>query len=183
MRRKMINIVIPMAGRGSRFADAGYNLPKPLINVNGKPMIELVIHNLMPKQEHKFIFIIQEEHKNKYKLDKTLKDICKTSEIIMVDGVTEGAACTVLLAERYIDSAESLMIANCDQWVDININDYLSIIEEGNADGLIMTMKADNPKWSYVKYNEKKEVIKVVEKKVVSDEATVGIYKDRKSVV
>jgi dTDP-glucose pyrophosphorylase len=170
----MLNIVIPMAGRGSRFANAGYVDPKPLIKVNGKEMIRLVIGNLKPACEHRFIFMCLQEHIDKYDVDKKLAEWCPGCIVIPVKTVTEGAACTVLLAEKYIDSEDPLMIANSDQWVDIDINKYLNSAD--GASGLIMTMKADDPKWSFVKFDTNGKVCEVVEKKVVSDEATVGIY-------
>ena len=170
----MLNIVIPMAGRGSRFADAGYQDPKPLIRVDGVEMKRLVIGNLKPACVHRFIFVCLQEHIEKYHVDKKLAEWCPGCIVVPVKQVTEGAACTVLLAEEYINSNEALMIANSDQWVDIDINEYLKAGR--NADGLIMTMKADNPKWSFVRFDERQRVCEVVEKQVVSDEATVGIY-------
>ena len=173
---KMLNIVLPMAGRGSRFEKAGYDIPKPLIPIYGKPMIQLVIENLTPVCEHKFIFICQKEHLIKFSLESKLKELAPNSEIIAIESITEGAACTVLLAEKFIDNEEQMMIANCDQWIDVDINQYLNSLDEKNSDGLIMTMKADDPKWSFVRFDDSHNVCEVVEKKVVSDEATVGIY-------
>ena len=98
--------------------------------------------------------------------------------IIPVSEVTQGAACTVLLAEEYIDNNHQLMIANSDQYVDIDINEYLNSVE--NYDGLIMTMYADDPKWSFIQYDEHHLVTVVKEKEVISNEATVGIYNFRK---
>lgn len=172
----MLNIVIPMAGRGSRFANAGYELPKPLIPISGHPMIRLVLNNLRPLQAHRFIFLCLKEHIEKYQVDSMLLDWEPGSRIVVVDDVTEGAACTVLLAKDLINTSESLMIANSDQWVDIDIDSYLASMETENLDGLIMTMCADDPKWSFVRLNEKKQVTEVVEKQVISNEATVGIY-------
>lgn len=170
----MINIVIPMAGRGSRFAKAGYELPKPLIDVNGRPMIEVVTRNIAPKRQHRFIYICQQEHLEKYGLSERLKKISPNCEIIAIDHITDGAACTVLLAERYIDNDDPMMIANSDQFVDTDINDYLSAIKDN--DGLIMTMPADDPKWSFIQYDKDGYVTMVREKEVISNEATVGIY-------
>ncbi len=170
----MINIVIPMAGRGSRFANAGYALPKPLIEIYGRPMIEFVTHNIAPKQDYRFIYLCLKEHLDKYDLESRLKTFEPTCEVVAVDHVTEGAACTVLLAEKYIDNDTPMMIANSDQYVDIDINDYLKA--EAGYDGLIMTMTANDPKWSFIKYNDEKLVTLVREKEVISDEATVGIY-------
>lgn len=173
----MLNIVIPMAGRGSRFADAGYVNPKPLIEIYGRPMIEYVTKNITPTCKHRFIYICQEEHLQKFGLEIALKRMAPDCEIVTIDHITEGAACTVLLAEKYINNDDALMIANSDQYVDYDINDYLSTIKQ--EDGLIMTMPADDPKWSFIKYDEKGYVQLVREKEVISHEATVGIYNYR----
>lgn len=170
----MLNIVIPMAGRGSRFVKEGYTIPKPLIPVHGKPMIQLVINNLKPAMEHRFIFLCLKEHIDQYQIDKKLKEFAPGCKVIIVDTVTEGAACTVLLAKNYINNDDPLMIANSDQWVDLDINKYL-VAMKSDFDGLIMTMWANDPKWSYVRF-DKDTIIEVVEKQVVSNEATVGIY-------
>ena len=170
----MINIVVPMAGRGRRFSEAGYKMPKPLIDINGHPMIEYVTKNITPSYEHRFIYICQEEHIRKYKLDKTLENIAPGCIIIPITYITEGAACTVLLAEKYINTNDALMIANSDQYVNTDINDYVDSIDTN--DGLIMTMPANHPKWSYIKYDDKGYVTLVREKEVISNEATVGIY-------
>ncbi|KJF85816.1 glycosyltransferase family 2 protein [Photobacterium phosphoreum] len=172
----MLNIVVPMAGKGSRFADAGYELPKPLIDVNGKHMIEVVINNLKPDCEHRFIFVCQNEHIDKYQLREVFNSSCENYDIIGIDGITEGAAITVLKARDFIDNNEPLMIANSDQWVDININDYLLNMDSRGLDGSMLTMKANDPKWSYAKVDSSGLVLEVIEKVVVSDEATVGIY-------
>lgn len=170
----MINIVIPMAGRGSRFAMAGYKLPKPLIDVHGHHMIEYVIQNIRPKQAYRFIFLCLDEHLKDYNLEEKLRKIEPECIVVPVDHVTDGAACTVLLAEKYINNLDPLMIANSDQYVDIDINDYLD--RQGNADGLIMTMTANDPKWSFISFDENGYVTNVREKEVISNEATVGIY-------
>lgn len=175
----MLNIVLPMAGRGSRFADAGYDLPKPLIPVLGVPMIELVIANLTPRRPHRFHFLARREHVEGFGLAERLAAWAPGSTLTLVEEVTEGAACTVLLARAGIDNADPLMIANCDQYVDADIEAYLDAMgppEGPQADGLIMTMWADDPKWSFVRRDASGRVVEVVEKVVVSNEATVGVY-------
>jgi dTDP-glucose pyrophosphorylase len=176
MSDAFINIVIPMAGAGSRFSKAGYLLPKPLIELNGIPMIRLVIENLRPKFRHRFIFICQNSHIESYDLRERLSIWAPNSVTIGIDGLTEGAACTVLRASDLIDNEHHLMIANSDQYVDVDINDYLLSAFGQNVDGLIMTMHADNPKWSFVSLNSNGFVKRVVEKEVISNHATVGIY-------
>lgn len=174
----MLNIVVPMAGRGQRFVDAGYSLPKPLIPVHGTPMIKLVIDNLRPGSPHRFHFLIQKEHDATYNLSGSLQNWAPGCSITSVDGITEGAACTVLLARDLINNDDPLMIANCDQYIDADINAYLAALAD--ATGLIMTMWADDPKWSFVRRNKDGHVVQVVEKEVVSNEATVGIYNFRR---
>ena len=175
----MINIVLPIAGRGSRFSKEGYKLPKPLIPVHGIPMIEVVVNNIRPLCEHRFIFVALKEHLDHLGMEETLNRIAPGCIIVPVSEVTEGAACTVLLAREFIDNEDQLMMANSDQWVDIDINDYLSVMDNEKADGLIMTMWADDPKWSFVGFNQEGKVNNLVEKQVISNEATVGIYNFR----
>lgn len=171
----MINIVIPMAGRGSRFINAGYQLPKPLIPIHGHAMIEYVIKNLKSSRQQRFLFLCLKEHLEQYNLKHDLEKLAPGCAVIPVDRVTEGAACTVLLAKEYIDNDEPLLIANSDQYVEIEMDDFLDMAEKG-SDGFIMTMTADDPKWSFIGYDEEKRVTVVREKEVISNEATVGIY-------
>lgn len=175
----MLNIVIPMAGAGSRFVAAGYRNPKPLILVHSVPMIKLVIDNLKPKCNHRFIFICQKSHVENYELRDKLSNWAPGCEIIELDGLTQGAACTVYAAKDLINFDDPVMIANSDQYIDCDIDKYLESLDFYNADGLIMTMKANDPKWSFVGFSSDGKVAEIVEKKVISDEATVGIYNFR----
>lgn len=172
----MLNIVLPIAGKGSRFRDAGYDLPKPLIPVHGKPMIEVVVQNLKPRMPHRFIFAALAEHLETSDLRSMLEHAAPGCVIIPVSTVTQGQACSVLLAKDYINTDEPLMTANCDQWIDIDINDYLDSMAKVDADGIIMTMKATDPKWSFAKVGSDGFVIQTAEKIPISDDATVGIY-------
>ncbi|MFZ2451878.1 MAG: glycosyltransferase family 2 protein [Methylovulum miyakonense] len=172
----MLNIVIPMAGRGSRFAVAGYPDPKPLIPIENIPMIRWIIANLRPAQAHRFIFVCLEEHLQQYGLEEKLAQWSPGCKVVPVSAVTEGAACTVLLARDFIDNDDALMIANSDQWVDVAIDDYLLAMGNAQADGWIMTMTANDPKWSFLRFDDEGNITEVVEKEVVSNEATVGIY-------
>lgn len=173
-----MNILIPMAGAGSRFEKAGYTFPKPLIDVRGKPMIQWVVDNL--NVEAKYIFIVQRSHFEKYNLKETLSNFCPNNEIIQIDGVTEGAACTTLLAKQYIDKDEPLIIANSDQFVEWNNEEFIYTSTTGDLDGNILTFKSTHPKWSYAKVDELGYVTEVAEKRPISDIATVGIYYWRK---
>jgi len=170
-----MKIIIPMAGKGSRFKNCGYNLPKPFIDVDGQPMISMVIDNLKPKNlSYEFIFIALKEHVEKYFLEEVIQTKLKNYKIVTVEKITEGAAQTVLLASHLFDIDEEVLIANCDQFIDIEIEKYLSNISKF-SDGDIQCMYAKSPKWSYIEYKDNL-VERVVEKEVISDVATTGLY-------
>jgi HAD superfamily hydrolase (TIGR01509 family) len=171
---KKMNVLIPMAGHGSRFAQAGYSFPKPLIEVHGKPMIQVVVDNLAV--EANFIFVVQKEHREKYNLDSMLNLITPGCKIVEVEGVTEGAACTTLLAKEFINNNEPLVIANSDQFVEWNSLDFFYKMNEQNLDAGIVSFHATHPKWSYAKTDENGFVTEVAEKNPISNIATVGIY-------
>ena len=169
-----LNVLIPMAGAGSRFQQAGYTFPKPLIDVEGKPMIQVVVDNL--NIEATYIYVVQKEHRVKYNLDTLLNLITPNCKIVEVDGITEGAACTTLLAKEYIDSDTPLVMANSDQFVEWDSNEFMYKMIEQNLDGGILTFKATHPKWSFAKVDENGYVTEVAEKNPISDIATVGVY-------
>ena len=171
---KTMNVLIPMAGRGSRFATQGYTFPKPLIDVKGKPMIQVVTENLNIKAN--YTFIVQKEHYEKYSLQHLLNLIAPGCNIVQVDGITEGAACTTLLAKEFIDNDEPLLMANSDQFVEWDSNETLYAFSNGDCDGGIITFPATHPKWSYAKLGDDGYVSEVAEKKPISEHATVGIY-------
>ena len=169
-----MNVVIPMAGAGTRFADAGYTFPKPLIDVNGIPMIQAVVENLAIKA--RYIFIVQEEHDEKYNLTCMLNMIAPGCEIIRINGITEGAACTVLKAVRLIDNNEELIIANSDQIMGWDSSEFMYKMQKDSVDGGIVTFENTHPKWSYAKVDEYGFVTEVAEKKPISTHATTGVY-------
>lgn len=171
---KNLNILIPMAGAGSRFEKAGYTFPKPLIDVNGKPMIQVVINNLGFESPH--IFIVQKSHREKYNLDSMLSIISNNCDIIEVDGITDGAASTTLLAKHLINNDNPLIIANSDQYIEWNTSEFMYKMQEQDLDAGILTFKSTHPKWSFVKIDENHFVTEVAEKNPISDIATVGIY-------
>ena len=169
-----LNVLIPMAGAGSRFEQAGYTFPKPLIDVKNQPMIQVVVDNL--NIEANYIYIVQKKHREKYNLDALLNLITPGCNIVEVDGLTEGAACTALLAKEFINNDNPLFFANSDQFVEWDSNEFMYKMQETNADGGIVTFKAIHPKWSFAKVNENGLVTEVAEKNPISDNATVGYY-------
>ena len=171
---KKLNVLIPMAGAGTRFEQAGYTFPKPLIEVHGKPMIQVVVENL--GFEANYIFVVQKSHREKYNLDTMLNLIVDDCTVVEVDQLTEGAACTALLASEHIDNDSPLFFANSDQFVEWNAAEFMYRMQESEADGGIVTFKATHPKWSYAKVDDDGFVTEVAEKNPISDNATVGYY-------
>ena len=173
-KNKKMNVLIPMAGEGSRFAKAGYTFPKPLIEIFQKPMIQIVIENL--GLDANFIFLVRKEHDEKYNVSSLLKVISPNCKIVFVDKLTEGAACTTLLAEKFINKNDPLLIANSDQFIEWNSSKTLYELTNKEIDGGIIVFKSIHPKWSYAKTDDNDIVTEVAEKNVISDNATVGIY-------
>ena len=169
-----LNVLIPMAGAGSRFEQAGYTFPKPLIDINNKPMIQVVVDNL--NIDANYIYIVQKSHREKYNLDTLLNLITPGCKIVETNGLTEGAACTALLAKEFINNDAPLFFANSDQFVEWDSNEFMYKMNETKADGGIVTFKAIHPKWSFAKVNELDLVTEVAEKNPISDNATVGYY-------
>jgi len=174
----MINIVIPMAGEGSRFAKAGFIKPKPFIDVNGYPMIEHVMKNIKCR-DAVFTLIGRKNHLAQENLIVDQLKYKYNLNIVEIDSLTEGTACTILNARRYIDNNMPLLIANSDQLVDIDIQDFVDDCFKRELDGSILTFNdlEKNPKWSFAKIDYNNHlVLEVKEKQVISNHATVGIY-------
>lgn len=172
----MINIVIPMAGSGSRFQEAGYRVPKPFIDLHGKPMIQRVFENLLIENAH-YYFLVKKEHMLSH--GSILKEFTSSAQvtILPLEKPTPGTAYTILHAAPYINSNSPLLIANCDQIVDIKIENFIHDAQLRHLDGSILTFFSSDSKWSYVKLADSSPyVAEVREKVVISNLATVGIY-------
>jgi dTDP-glucose pyrophosphorylase len=171
-RNNKLNVVIPMAGLGSRFQKVGYELPKPLIDVNGQPMVKLVVESM--NIDAHFIYIVQKEHRLDYPLDDILS-FTPNFSIVEVDGLTEGAACSVLASKELINNDNPLIIMNSDQLIIWDSNDFMGAIKE--YDGAIMCFEAYDSKWSFARVNPNNNLItEVAEKNPISNKATAGIY-------
>ena len=169
-----INIVIPAAGQGKRFAEAGYQHPKPLIDVLGQPMIACVMDNF--KGIGRPVVLMQQRHIERYCAGDVVRNLAPNAQVVPIDGLTEGAACTVLLAEPFINNNNELLIANSDQTVDVDIREFVARMRGLNADAGMLTFKDSHPKWSYARHDGTGRVLEVAEKIAISDQATVGIY-------
>lgn len=175
-----MQIIIPMAGAGSRFQNAGFEHPKPFIEFLGKSMIEHVVENLGITND--FIVIMQKEHYAKYKyiLDRIAARVTGF-DAVLIENMTRGAAETCLLAKDKLDMKSPLMIANCDQLFKNNLSDFNSWFLNSTLDGVIMIFDSQSDKNSYVELDDNGLVKRVVEKQVISKYATTGIYVWRKA--
>ncbi len=173
---KKINLLIPAAGNGSRFSKDGWTVPKPMIDINGSLMIEEVINNLNLNNCNR-ILLLRDEHLSDYS-DHSQRLSCGGNKIIRVKDLTEGTICTALLARRLIDCDDPLLIANSDQIVEFDCNDFVKDCQRRSLDGSILVFKDKDRdiKWSFAEINNQGEVIRVAEKEAISDLATVGIY-------
>lgn len=170
-------VLIPMAGNGNRFKEAGYVLPKPLISIAGKPMIQHVVECLFPDEKH--IFIIQQEHDKLFGLGASLRGMVDNPIVLVLKELTGGAAETTMFAYDHKDLwdiEDELVIANCDQYVQWNPGLFLDYVRGGGYCASIPFFNSTNPHHSYLRLNENQMVVEVAEKKVISDNAVVGIY-------
>jgi dTDP-glucose pyrophosphorylase len=166
-----MNVIIPMAGAGSRFAREGYTLPKPLIPVEGKPMIVRAIESLNIKAKYYFV---AREGEHLQQLYQSVNSVCFEPGFIAIPEVTAGAAVTALLFKDYINTQEELIIANCDQVMDWDSDAALLAMRQ--YDGAVVTIHSQDPKHSYVRLNQDDTASEFVEKVVVSDHALTGIH-------
>lgn len=172
----MLQILMPMAGKGSRFAAAGYTTPKPFIDVDGLMMFQRVIENLTPPVPHRWVIVARESDLAGVELRELASAVTDAPVTVLVQYEDlPGAVCTTLLALAELDPAHPLLIVNCDQWVRVDMGRFIASL--ANADACIMTMETDgDPKWSYIQRDSEGQVCRVVEKQPVSREGTVGLY-------
>jgi len=180
-----MNIVIPMSGAGKRFLDAGYTDPKPFILVDGQPMIMRVTNNVSvrsSKNHNNIVWLVRTEHLDRAQdIQQEMRDRNiipnATYNIIKVSGLTQGAACTVLMASGIINNDQPLIIANSDQLTDSSVDGFVEYCQKNNADGGIITFRSSADKWSYVRLDKQGILVdEVAEKVVISNLATLGIY-------
>jgi dTDP-glucose pyrophosphorylase len=172
-----MNIVIPMAGRGSRFADAGWTLPKPLIDVLGKPMYAWATDGLPLERADRLIFICLKEHLHDLQLERDIRSRYEqyAPVIIELNEVTSGQLCTVLKARDQIDCATPLLIFNADTYCPTTLTTAIDRWQ-GQADGILDVFEAEGDRWSFVRMDENGRVSETAEKRRISSWATTGLY-------
>lgn len=171
-----MKVVIPIAGLGSRFLKVGITTPKPLISVLGKPMIQRAVESIPFVNNKDIIFIVRKDHVDKYHIITKLKELFgKKVGIIITDSVTEGAACTVLLAKGLINNQEDLLIIDSDHYFKCDLPSLVKTKDE-DIKGIVFVFENDDPKWSFTKVDDSGYVVEIAEKRPISKYANVGAY-------
>ncbi|MDU9005540.1 glycosyltransferase family 2 protein [Sedimentitalea todarodis] len=171
-----MKIVIPMAGSDERFKQHGFPFAKPVVEIDGRPLIEHALDCLRMAPEADFTFVIRKEDDLRFHLRDVLRLLAPDCTIITADGETAGAACTVMLAVEQIDNDEELLIANGDQILGFDLNAVVADFRARGLDAGTVVFDSVHPRWSFVKTDAQGQVIETAEKRPISRNATAGIY-------
>jgi len=173
-----MNVLVPMAGLGSRFSDRGYKLPKPLIEVsNGETIIDVSL-GCFYNPSFNYIFIVMKEHCEQYGIDKKLKAITPNCDIVKIDYLTDGQANSALLGEEYYNNSTPLFIANSDNYFHWDFNNFVNKMNVSDVDASVVTIEdySRNKSWSYAKTDKNGLIIKTAEKDPISNNPLVGCF-------
>ena len=180
----LIQVVIPMAGRGMRFSEAGYKIPKPLLPIHGQPMFSIVLSNILTNDIGRVVVVAQKQFELRPVFEQMQRKVPQSLELIEIDYVTGGPADTVDLTRQALEPSLPVVTANSDQYVNHSLAGFYAKVKcVGDHDGFILTMKDDDPKWSYALSDSFGRVQAVREKEVISPDATVGIYGFRSAAI
>jgi NDP-sugar pyrophosphorylase family protein len=145
-----MQLVVPMAGLGKRFTDAGYRVPKPLIPVGGVPMVVRVVRNLPPAD--RAVFVVHPNHAANYPVERVLKDNVPGAVVVVAPGLTDGQACSVRLAAGHLDPDADVLVAACDSTQVYNPARLAALVADPAVDAIIWAFRGDprvlvNPEW------------------------------------
>jgi NDP-sugar pyrophosphorylase family protein len=177
----MLHVIIPMAGKATRFHDRGYTFPKPLLEIGNQSMIEVVLKNLAPPPPARFTFACRKEHVTQFYLGDMLRLIAPHCRVLALENETAGALCSVLLAMDDIPPDDEVLVANGDQFIDTGLDGFYAACRQPGIDGCILTFTATHPRWSFARTDERGRVTAVAEKRPISKQATVGLYYFRRA--
>jgi NDP-sugar pyrophosphorylase family protein len=177
----MLQVIIPMAGKASRFAERGHTFPKPLLEIGNRSMIEMVLENLAPPQPVQYTFICRKEHLSQFYLGDMLQLLAPGCRVIALENETAGALCSVLLAVDQLNLDEEILIANGDQIITTSLDPFYTACRQPGIDGCLLTFTATHPRWSFAKTDAGGKVVAVAEKRPISKQATVGLYYFRRA--
>lgn len=172
-----MNFVIPMAGRGQRFVDAGFDLPKMLIKAKGKTLLEWSIDSLPLSLCTNLICIILREHEEQYQLSEKIKSIYGTSlnlKFFVLDHITRGQAETVWLARSLFDQQLDLVIFNIDTY--FHSDTLTKALQRKDIDGVLGSFNSNQSRFSFARLNEDDYIVETTEKVAISNNALTGLY-------
>ena len=174
----MLNILVPLSVQSMFFESSDYPFPKPLIEIDGKPMIQHLVENLSTIAGAKrFIFVLRDEDCSRYHLDSTVRLLAGNDSIIIrLLNQTKGAACSALLAIDHIGNDEPLLIVNGDQVFDLDLNLLLTRFRTMGSDAGCLTFDSVHPRWSYVRLEGEHDIVETAEKHPISRHAIAGFY-------
>lgn len=173
----MINVLLPAMGTSTFFKDSYF--PKPLVEIKGKTMLELVVEDYSKLEPKNYIFVFSEEECLKFHMDSSVKILTPASRVIKLHNQTAGALCSCLMAVEYINDDTPLLIANSDQIIDVDYREVMNHFEDMNADAGVITFPSIHPRWSYARKSGD-EIVEVAEKRPLSKDAIAGFYYYRK---
>ncbi len=176
-----MKILIPLAGRDEVFRNHGFLFAKPLVEIDGRTLIEHAFDCIKTTGDAKYVFVIRKEDDLRFHLRDVLRLLAPDAAIIRADGDTAGAACTALLAIDEINDDDELVIANSDQVIDTNLGEAIAAFRRQELDAGTIVFDSVHPRWSFVKTNEKGLVIEAAEKRPLSRNATAGFYYFRRA--
>jgi dTDP-glucose pyrophosphorylase len=169
-------VVMPMAGRGSRFEGSAYQGPKPLIKVRGKPMFSWALESLKGVNYRQLVVVSLREHEEAFQVSQLVKTYCgPQAELLLLEGVTEGQLATVMAARNYIDKEEGVLIISSDTLVLSQIGKDI-LHRPAQCEGLISVADMEGDRWSFAKTDENGKVVEVAEKVRISSHASTGMY-------
>jgi NDP-sugar pyrophosphorylase family protein len=177
----MLQIIIPLGGKATRFQERGHTFPKPLFEIGNRSMIEIVLENLAPPQPVQYTFICRKEHLSQFYLGDMLRLLAPGCRVISLENETAGALCSVLLAVDQLQLDGEIIVANGDQFISTSLVPFYTACRQPGLDGCILTFTATHPRWSFAKTDETGKVIAVAEKRPISKQATVGLYYFRRA--
>ena len=171
---------MPMAGEGSRFLKIGISTPKPLILVEGKPLFQRAINGLSDIEcPRKYTFIVRAEHIRGYDIDKRIREVYPSANVISVEKTTRGATETCLLAQEYISPDDAIVVQDCDlefYSVDFNAGILSDLKGDTHVSGRLVSFDANHPRYSYAETDSTDMVVRTAEKVVISNHALAGAY-------
>jgi NDP-sugar pyrophosphorylase family protein len=171
-----MKIIIPIAG-AEKFENSDYIYPKPIIDINDKPLIEYVISNLSQiEKDHQFVFILKDSLCTDYNIDFTIRQLTEDPVIIKLKNPTKGAVCTALMAIDKILPEEEVIIVNSDQYFKKSISPAIDFFRTNKAEGGLITFSSVHPRWSFAMVDQSNNVLQTAEKRPISKNAIAGFY-------